>query len=1011
MANTIVVKRSTVGGKVPLATDLQVGELAVNVTDKKIYSKNAGGTVVMLSGDVVGPATATDNAIARFDLTTGELIQNSTVLIDDNGNITGPLSINMADGTAVTVAAGRLWYNATTGSWNLGMGGGNITQQVGEELFFYGKASSAISDTNLQIVYQTGVVGASGVIQFAPTTTGITNADLIIGVATESIALNAFGRVTSWGIVHGIDTTGTPYGETWANGDVIWYNPVTGNPTKTKPVAPNIKVQIGVVINAGSGGSGSFSVEINHGSVLGGTDSNVQLTSPASGNLLVYDATAGYWKNAFLSAGTGISVTNGAGSVTVANTGVTSITGTASQVTASASTGGVTLSLPSTINVNTSGTAANVTGTVAAANGGTGLTSPGASGNVLTSNGTTWVSSAPTGGGGGLTYVVKNSNYTASDKQGVLTNTSAGSFTVTLPASPTTGMQVVVADDSGTWGTNNLIVGRNGATIAGAATDLTCDISGVSVQLVYDGTTWAVFVQAGSSGGTAGSGTVSSVSGTGTVSGISLSGTVTTSGSLTLSGTLAVDASNFSSQTANTFLAAPNGTAGVPTFRTIAAADVPTLNQDTTGTAANVTGTVAIANGGSGQTTAQGAMDAFAGAVTSGSYLRGNGTHVVMSTIQAADVPTLNQNTTGTASNVTGTVAIANGGTGQTTAPAANAALNGFTTTATAGGTTTLTNTSSYYQIFTGTSAQTISLPSTATLTQGWSFHIVNNSTGTLTVQTSTAVSLGTIPPGITMMPSVLDTTVNTAAAWETGYTDFSTLTGTGSNVLSNQPTITGLTLAAGTTTVPPIDFTAGTLMTTPAAGTLEYDGVATYLVNETTAGRGYVPNTQTFRLTANGSAIGNTISNFYGTTSNIPLVSGGFYEIEILAMALRGSTAGTATWTLTNSAAPTLMVVDYEQSPLAGMAAPPGSVTALTNINFRGTTTTTTAAYSFTTGTLAASVNHYFRFKIYLRNGTGTSLKIQMTAGTGNNSMTPLNGSVWFCRRLPDSNTGAFAA
>lgn len=85
------------------------------------------------------------------------------------------------------------------------------------------------------------------------------------------------------------------------------------------------------------------------------------------------------------------------------------------------------------------------------------------------------------------------------------------------------------------------------------------------------------------------------------------------------------------------------------------------------GNAANVTGTVAIANGGSGQTTAQLAINAFAGAVTSGSYLRGNGTNVVMSTIQAADVPTLNQNTTGTASNVTGTVVVANGGTGVTT--------------------------------------------------------------------------------------------------------------------------------------------------------------------------------------------------------------------------------------------------------------------------------------------------------------------------------------------------------
>lgn len=99
-----------------------------------------------------------------------------------------------------------------------------------------------------------------------------------------------------------------------------------------------------------------------------------------------------------------------------------------------------------------------------------------------------------------------------------------------------------------------------------------------------------------------------------------------------------------------------------------------------TGNATNVTGTVAIANGGTGATTRQNAMDALAGAVTSGQYLRGNGTDVVMSAIQAADVPTLNQNTTGTAANVTGTVAIANGGTGQTTRQAAMDALAGAVT-------------------------------------------------------------------------------------------------------------------------------------------------------------------------------------------------------------------------------------------------------------------------------------------------------------------------------------------
>ena len=104
----------------------------------------------------------------------------------------------------------------------------------------------------------------------------------------------------------------------------------------------------------------------------------------------------------------------------------------------------------------------------------------------------------------------------------------------------------------------------------------------------------------------------------------------------------------------NKTLTSPTLTApvlGTPASGDLANCTFPTLNQNTTGTASNVTGTVAIANGGTGATTRQDAMDALAGAVTSGQYLRGNGTDVVMSAIQAADVPTLNQNTTGTAAS------------------------------------------------------------------------------------------------------------------------------------------------------------------------------------------------------------------------------------------------------------------------------------------------------------------------------------------------------------------------
>lgn len=93
----------------------------------------------------------------------------------------------------------------------------------------------------------------------------------------------------------------------------------------------------------------------------------------------------------------------------------------------------------------------------------------------------------------------------------------------------------------------------------------------------------------------------------------------------------------YASKTANFVLAAPNGTSGVPTFRAIVAADIPTLNQNTTGTAANVTGVVAIANGGTGQTTANAAFNALAPSQTSqsGKYLTTDGANTSWATVNA----------------------------------------------------------------------------------------------------------------------------------------------------------------------------------------------------------------------------------------------------------------------------------------------------------------------------------------------------------------------------------------
>ena len=104
-----------------------------------------------------------------------------------------------------------------------------------------------------------------------------------------------------------------------------------------------------------------------------------------------------------------------------------------------------------------------------------------------------------TGGGGGISYTTETSDYTLAASQGVIADTTGGTFVVTLPLTPSEGDQVVVAD-GGDWSTTNLTVAPNGSTIEGVASDLTMDVGGLSITMVYDGTTWQLYPATGTSG-------------------------------------------------------------------------------------------------------------------------------------------------------------------------------------------------------------------------------------------------------------------------------------------------------------------------------------------------------------------------------------------------------------------------------------------------------------------------------------------------------------------------------
>ena len=199
----------------------------------------------------------------------------------------------------------------------------------------------------------------------------------------------------------------------------------------------------------------------------------------------------------------------------------------------------------------------------------------------------------------------------------------------------------------------------------------------------------------------------------------------------------------------------------------------------------------------------------------------------------------------------------------------------GYTTTATAAGTTTLTVSSNSQQLFTGSSTQTVVLPVTSTLVAGMSYDIENNSTGNLTVNSSGGNLVATVVPGTNLHVVCIGTTLTTAADWDAEFTGFGTLTGTGSVVLATSPTLVTPTLGvASATSVNKVTITApatGSTLTLANGSTLATSGAFSTTLTATAATNVTLPTTGTLATLAGTETLTNkTISGASNTLSNI---------------------------------------------------------------------------------------------------------------------------------------------
>jgi hypothetical protein len=172
----------------------------------------------------------------------------------------------------------------------------------------------------------------------------------------------------------------------------------------------------------------------------------------------------------------------------------------------------------------------------------------------------------------------------------------------------------------------------------------------------------------------------------------------------------------------------------------------------------------------------------------------------------------------GVISDETGSGALVFGTSPTLSNPVINNFVLGYSTTATAGATTTLTNTSNNQQLFTGITTQTVVMPVASTMTVGTRYVIENNSTGVVTVQSSGLNTIATIPGGISIKITNVLNSGTTAASWDYEYVGFGAVTGTGSAVLATSPSIASPTIT-GTLTAGGSAGTSGYVLSTTGTG------------------------------------------------------------------------------------------------------------------------------------------------------------------------------------------------
>ena len=230
-------------------------------------------------------------------------------------------SLNFNTAATEANAIGKMFWNTTEGSPQVGLAGGNVQLQMGSMVVAYVRNAEATTLEKGEVVYLFGASGNRATVKRASNVAD-SSSSKTIGLVAESIASNQVGFIVTQGVLDGL-SLGSPY----VSGDSIYLDTTPGTFTRVKPTQPNHIVFLGVVERANAG-NGQLYIRPQNGFELEELH-DVLVTSVQNNQAILWNSAVTLWTNSTLTVGTisGLSADLSAkvGSVTTGITGATQL--------------------------------------------------------------------------------------------------------------------------------------------------------------------------------------------------------------------------------------------------------------------------------------------------------------------------------------------------------------------------------------------------------------------------------------------------------------------------------------------------------------------------------------------------------------------------------------------------------------------------------------------------------------------------------------------------------------